>query len=133
MRRCGVYPSLRGTKQSPENKGIRAAHLPISPRNNLVDDLLLLGGGAAQIDTGGLNAVVSHQVGKQGNVVAFLKEVLCEAMSERVRVYHFGVQPVLEGESLQTTGKSARQNYSGATGYVYSSISTYSFGLNFSF
>ena len=50
---------------------------------------------------------MSHQVGKQGDVVVFLKEILGEAVAERVRVDHVGVQSVADGEDFQLLGYAA--------------------------
>ena len=61
----------------------------ILPSDNLIYNFLLLQATSSQIDTCSLYAFVSHEVGKQGNVIEFLQEILGIAMAERVRVNYF--------------------------------------------
>ena len=61
----------------------------ILPSDNLIYDFLLLHATSSQIDTCCLYAFMPHEVGKQGNVIEFLQEILGIAMAERVRVHHF--------------------------------------------
>lgn len=73
----------------------------ILPSDNLIYDFLLLQATSSQIDTCCLYAFVSHEVGKQGNVIEFLQEILGIAMAERVRVNNFLVQAILHRIVLQ--------------------------------
>ena len=68
------------------------------PGYDLVDQLLLFRRGAAEIDSGGFDALVSHQICEECDVVAFLKEVFRKTVTERVWVYHFCIQTVFVGE-----------------------------------
>ena len=61
----------------------------ILPSDNLIYDFLLLHAASSQINTCCLYAFMPHKVGKQGNVIEFLQEILGIAMAERVRVHHF--------------------------------------------
>ena len=61
----------------------------ILPSDNLIYDFLLLHAASSQINTCCLYAFMSHEVGKQGNVIEFLQEILGIAMAEWVRVHHF--------------------------------------------
>lgn len=45
-----------------------------------------------------------HEVGKEGNVVETVKEVLGEAVTERVWINHITVKTVLFGKVLQLDG-----------------------------
>ena len=64
------------------------------PGNDFIDKSLLLAGSTSKIDTGCLNAFMSHKVSKQSNVVVLLQEVLGIAMPEGMRVYDFLIQTV---------------------------------------
>ena len=63
----------------------------ILPSDDFIYYCLLLAGGAAEIDTGGLDALVAHKVSEQWDVVELFKEVLGVAVPEWVRINHFGV------------------------------------------
>lgn len=52
------------------------------PDDNLVYDFLLFACCATQIDTSGFKAFMSHEVGKKGDVVKPLEEVLGKPMTE---------------------------------------------------
>lgn len=54
----------------------------ILPCNNLIHDGFLFAGGSPKIDAGGLNAFVSHQVGKKSDIIVLLKKILCIPMPE---------------------------------------------------
>ena len=65
------------------------------PCHDFINYLSLLGSGAAEIDTCGFNAFVPHEVGKQGDVIELVEEVLGKAMAERVRIDHFSIKAIL--------------------------------------
>lgn len=71
------------------------------PRDNAVDEVALLGRRAAKVDARCLYRFVSHQIGKESNVVELREKVLGEAVPERVRVDHLRVDAVLLGKRLQ--------------------------------
>lgn len=52
------------------------------PVYDLIDDGSLLGRGFAEINAGGFDAFVSHEVGEESDVIAALQEALCEAVTE---------------------------------------------------
>lgn len=87
---------------------IEEPFLIVSPSDDAVNNCLLFAGGASQVDASGLNALVAHQIGKERDVIELLEKVLGIAMSERVRVNHFGVQPELDGVLLQLLRDAAR-------------------------
>ena len=80
------------------------------PDDDLIDDGLLFGGGAPEVDTGGLDALMSHQIGKQSYVVVFVKEILCKAMAKGMRIDHFRVKSVAHSEVLQLLRDASRGN-----------------------
>ena len=65
------------------------------PVYDLIDDGLLLGRGFAEINAGGFDAFVSHEVGEESDVIAALQEALCEAVTERMRVNNHRVRTPL--------------------------------------
>ena len=67
----------------------RKIYIITLPSDNFVNYFLLLHAASSQINTCCLYAFMSHEVGKQGNVIEFLQEILGIAMAERVRVNHF--------------------------------------------
>lgn len=67
----------------------RKIYIITLPSDNLVNYFLLLHAASSQINTCCLYAFMSHEVGKQGNVIEFLQEILGIAMAERVRVNYF--------------------------------------------
>ena len=50
------------------------------PCHDFIHDLPLFGGGTTQIDARCLDAFMSHQVGKQGDVIELVEELLGETM-----------------------------------------------------
>ena len=81
------------------------------PRYYFIDKGLLFACSPAEIDASGFNALVTHQVGEQSNVVVLFKEILGVAMTERVRVNNFLVQAVFVSIVLEllrnATGRDA--------------------------
>ena len=61
----------------------------------------MLGGGATEINARGLDAFMSHKVGKKGNVIELVEEVLGEAKTESVRIDYFTIQPILVCKMFQ--------------------------------
>lgn len=74
------------------------------PSNYLVHYLLLFACCASQIDACCFDALMPHEVGKEGDVVEAVKEVLGEAVTERVWINHITVKTVLFGKVLQLDG-----------------------------
>ena len=62
---------------------------------------MLLSGCAAQIDAGGFDALMPHQIGQQRYVVELLQKVLGIAVPERMRIDDLGVQVIFRGKVLQ--------------------------------
>lgn len=81
------------------------------PSDNFIDKGLLLAGSSAEIDTGCFDAFMSHEVGKQSNVIVLFKKILGVAMTERVRIDHLLIQTVLDSIVLEllrnATGRDA--------------------------
>ena len=81
------------------------------PNDNLVYDFLLFACCASQINACCFDALMSHEVGKEGDVVETVKEVLGETVTEGVWINHITVKTVLFGKVLQldsyaTSGKA---------------------------
>ena len=65
------------------------------PGDDFVKKLLLLSAGAGQIDAGGLNASVAHQIRQKGNVIKLCQEIFGEPMAEGMGIYGFRINAVL--------------------------------------
>lgn len=74
------------------------------PDDNLVYDFLLFTCRATQIDTSGFKAFMSHEVGKKGDVVKPLEEVLGKPMTERMRIHHIPVHSIFFCKVLELVG-----------------------------
>ena len=70
----------------------------------------MLGAGAAQVDARRFDTFVSHEIGKERNVVELFQKVLGESMPERVRINDRRIQLVLDGEFLKLCGNAPRRN-----------------------
>ena len=70
----------------------------------------MLGAGAAQVDARRFDTFVSHEIGKERNVVELFQKVLGESMPEGVWVDDRRVQLLLDGEFLQLRGNATRRN-----------------------
>ena len=68
------------------------------PVYDLIDDGLLLGRGFAEINAGGFDAFVSHEVGEESDVIAALQEALCEAVTEGVWVYNHRIDAISDSQ-----------------------------------
>ncbi len=66
----------------------------VLPVYDLINDGSLLGRGFAEINAGGFDAFVSHEVGEESDVIAALQEALCEAVTERMRVNNHWVDAI---------------------------------------
>ena len=64
------------------------------PIYDLINDSPLLGRSFAEINAGGFDAFVSHEVGEESDVIAALQEALCEAVTEGVWVYYHRIDTV---------------------------------------
>lgn len=71
------------------------------PGDDLVEKLLLLSGGADQIDPGSLNALMAHKVGQKGNIIEPREKVFGKEMAERVGIYGIRVDAVFSRVVLQ--------------------------------
>ena len=70
----------------------------------------MLCAGATQVDARRFDAFVSHEIGKERNVVELLQKVLGETMPEGVRVNNRRIQLVFDGEFLQLRGNPSRSD-----------------------
>ena len=77
---------------------LRSARLPV---DYPVEDLLLLCAASVKVDTGGLNALMSKNIGKHSNIAAPFNEIFCEQMSERMRMKNGRVEIVEDCEVAQ--------------------------------
>ena len=64
------------------------------PVYDLINDGSLLGRGFAEINAGGFDALVSHKIRKECDVVAALQKALCKAVTEGVWVYNHRVDAI---------------------------------------
>lgn len=74
------------------------------PDNYLVYDFLLCACCATQIDTSGFKAFMPHEVGKKGDVVKPLEEVLGKPMTERMWIYNIPVHSVFFSKVFELVG-----------------------------
>ena len=74
-----------------------------SPGDHLVQKLLLLFAGAGQIDTGGFDIFMSHQVSKQRDIVEFVQEIFSKPVAEGVGVHGIRIDVVPVGKLFQLT------------------------------
>lgn len=74
------------------------------PDNYLVYDFLLFACCATQIDTSGFKAFMPHEVGKKGDVVKPLEEVLGKPMTERMWIYNIPVHSVFFSKVFELVG-----------------------------
>ncbi len=77
------------------------------PCNDLIHDSLLFACGLTKIDTGSLNALMPHKIGKQSNVIILLQKVLCVAVTERVRIYDLFIKPILLSVVFELLGDTS--------------------------
>ena len=78
----------------------------ILPCNNLIHDSFLFASCSPKIDTGGFNTFMSHQVGKQCDIVVFLQEIFSVTVSEGMRINNLLIQSVLFSVVLQLLGNT---------------------------
>ena len=74
------------------------------PNDYFINDFLLFACCATQIDTSGFKAFMSHEVGKKGDVVKPLEEVLGKPMTERMWIYNIPVHSVFFSKVLELVG-----------------------------
>ena len=65
---------------------LRTGYALSLPVYDLINDSSLLGRGFAEVNAGSFNALMSHKVGEECDVIAALQEALCKAMAERMWV-----------------------------------------------
>ena len=71
------------------------------PVHYTVDNIPLLGGRLAKVDSCGLDALVSHEVSKKCDVVTAIQKVLRKTMAKRVRIYDGRIDPIFAGQIFQ--------------------------------
>ena len=76
----------------------------------MVNDGALLCACASKVDARCFDAFMSHEIGKERNVIELLQKVLGESMPKRVRVNDRWVQLVLDGELFQLHGNATRRD-----------------------
>ena len=59
----------------------------ILPDYNPVNEFPLLRRGTGEIDPSGFNAVMSHKIGQQGNIIAFGKKIFGKPVAEAVGIH----------------------------------------------
>lgn len=62
-------------------------HFP-SPVHHLVDDGLLFRAGPAQVNPGGFDALMSHQVSQERDIGKFFEKIFGETVPERMGIHH---------------------------------------------
>ena len=77
------------------------------PSYHFINNFLLLSTAAPQIDTGCFYTFVSHQIGKQGNIIKPVQKVLGKPVTERVRIDHFFVHTVFPCIIFQLLGDTS--------------------------
>lgn len=82
----------------------------VLPVDHVIHNRPLFRGRLAEIDARGLDAFMSHEIGKKSNIVAALQKALCETVSERVRVDHSRVDVIAHGKLLELTGDASGRN-----------------------
>lgn len=87
---------LRFHEERVENTPYQA-----SPVHHTVHDGLLLGAGPPQIDPGGLNALMSHKVRQQGQVIEPFQKAFGKPVAEGMGIGHRRIDAVPEGHDLQ--------------------------------
>ena len=82
----------------------------VLPVDHVIHNRPLFRGRLAEIDARGLDAFMSHEIGKKSNIVAALQKALCETVPERVRVDHSRVDVIAHGKLLELTGDASGRN-----------------------
>ena len=80
----------------------------MSPRDDAVDEVALLGRRATKVDARRFDGFVAHQVGEQRDVIELREKVLGEAMPKGVRIHHLRINAVSFGERLQLVADATR-------------------------
>ena len=111
-----------GTSSSKANRGrlperteiIKAKlynHLYYSlPVHDFINNRLLLAAAPAQVDSGGLNAFMSKQIGQKCNITAAFNEIFGKTVTEGVGINHSFVQMVPDCQSLKLPPYAAGRN-----------------------
>lgn len=79
----------------------------VLPRHDAVNKFALFGRCAAEVDAGGLNGFMPHQVRQKCDVIELGEEVLGETMTERVWIDHFRIDAIFRRQQLQLVAYSA--------------------------
>ena len=85
-------------------------HATALPSDNLVHNFLLFGGRHPQIDTGGLYALVTHQIRQQSYVVVFFDEIFGKPVPKRVRMHHCQRNAIYFCITFQSLGNTLTRN-----------------------
>lgn len=72
----------------------------LSPGHNPVNECPLFFTGFGQIDAGGFNALMTHQVCQQGNIIKLCQKIFCKAVAEGVRIHRFLRDSIFSGGSF---------------------------------
>ena len=81
------------------------------PCYDFVHNRLLFAGCATQINPRGFDALMSHEVGKERDVVELIQKVFGEAVTKRVGIDHLCIYAILFGVVLQLLGNSPRRDF----------------------
>lgn len=82
----------------------------VSPSYDLINNLLLFGTTASQINASGFYAFMPHKIGKQRYVIELIQKILCKAVTKRVRVNHFFIQTIFYSIVFQLLSNSPSRN-----------------------
>ena len=74
------------------------------PNYYFINYFLLLACCATQIDASDFKALMSHEVGKKGDVVEPLEEILGKPMTERMWIYNIPVHSVFFSKVFELVG-----------------------------
>ena len=86
-----------------EHKQRKIRFLPV---HHPVHNGLLLGAGPSQIDPGGLNALMSHEILQKSQIIEPLQKAFGKPVAEGVGISHRRVDPIPESHHLQLSSHS---------------------------
>ena len=82
---------------------MRRQDLPI---DYSVNDLSLFSCSFSQIDAGRFDALMPHEIGKKGNVVALFQKAFCKAMPEGMRIDNSRINLIANGQLFELAGNA---------------------------
>ena len=80
------------------------------PVNNFVYDFTLLCGSLPQIDTGGFNALMPHEICQECNIITPFQEALSKPMPEGMWINHNRINFIASCQLFQLTGYTTGGN-----------------------